>query len=90
MRRYFPTWVFPFLIAFCIGTVWLRLAVVRSSYAINKSDRMIGSLRGEREKAGLRLALLRSPKRLEKLAREKFHLQPPSTAQVIKLEVKRL
>lgn len=50
---------------------------------------MIASLRAEQEKAELRLAQLRSPKRLEKLAREKFKLQPPGTAQVVKLEVGR-
>ena len=89
MRRFFPPWILPLVVIFSIGTVWLRLAVVRSSYAISKSDRMIASLRGEQEKAELRLAQLRSPKRLEKLARERFHLQPPSTAQVVKLEVTR-
>lgn len=90
MKRFFPAWIFPLLIAFSVGTVWLRLAAVRSSYAINKADRMISSLRAEREKAELKLAQLRSPKRLERLARERFRLQPPTTAQLIRLEATRL
>lgn len=81
-----PLWAIPVLIAMAIGTVWVRLWSVRTTYAIDETDRMIRGLQREQERAELRLASLRSPKRLEGLARTRFGLAPPRRDQVIHLK----
>ncbi len=86
MKRYFPVWVLPLFIAFSIGTVWLRLAAVRASYSVNRADRLIAEVQKAREKAEVKLASLKSPKRLEKIARERFGLKPAQAEQVVRLK----
>lgn len=66
-----------------IGTVWLRLSIVRTTYAISQSERDIRRLQQDRETMELRTTALRSPRRLELLARGKFHLTQPRSEQVI-------
>ncbi len=86
MKKYFPLWVFPVLLLMAIGTVFLRLEIVRTSYAINQSEKKIRALKLDREQLELKMAQLRSPKRLEILARTKFGLTHPSSTQVIYLK----
>jgi cell division protein FtsL len=80
-----PVWVIPATVVMAIGTVWLRLAVVRTTYAINESDRSIHNLEQQREQVLLRIAALRSPRRLEQLAKGRFGLSSPSASRVIHL-----
>lgn len=81
-----PVWAIPTLIAMAIGTVSVRLWIVRTTYSIDETDRMYRGLQHERERAELRLASLRSPRRLELLARTRFSLAPPRPEQVIHLK----
>jgi cell division protein FtsL len=81
-----PLWVIPAIIALAIGTVWLRLTVIRTTYEINQTDRQLAVLQQEREQVHLRLANLRSPRRLETLARTKFGLSHPQSDQVVYLK----
>jgi len=85
LKESFPIWVAPTLVVFAVGTVWLRLAVVRTSYEITQSEHQIKNLREEREKDELKLASLKSPRRLEGLAKAKFNLSPPRADQVVHL-----
>ena len=78
-----PLWVVPVLIGLAIGTVWLRLSIVRTTYAINQSNKTIRDLQQEREQAVLQLSALRSPRRLEALARTKFGLTQPKSEQIV-------
>jgi cell division protein FtsL len=84
-KRWMPFWVVPTLVVMAVGTVWVRLWIVRTTYSIDETDRMHRSLQQERERAELKLASLRSPRRLELLARTKFQLVPPRHDQVIHL-----
>jgi cell division protein FtsL len=77
MKKYFPLWIFPVLIVMAIGTVWLRLYVVRTTYEINQNDRMVANLQQESEQHQLKLSELRSPRRLESLAKVRFGLVQP-------------
>jgi cell division protein FtsL len=86
IRRWLPLWALPMLLAMAIGTVWLRLSIVRTTYEINQADKMIRNQRQELEQAELRLAGLRSPRRLEALARARFGLAPPKSDQVVFLK----
>ncbi|MGK5089044.1 cell division protein FtsL [Bdellovibrionota bacterium FG-2] len=78
-----PIWVFPVFALFAVGTVWLRLAIVRTTYAINQADRTERNLQQEREQIHLKVTALRSPRRLENIAKTKFGLSQPSSDQVI-------
>lgn len=75
--------MFPTLLLMSVGTVFLRLEIVRTSYSINQTEKKIRSLKLDREQLELKLAQLRSPKRLELLARTKFGLSHPSSQQII-------
>ncbi len=86
MKKWLPLWVYPMLVVMAIGTVWLRLHVVRTTYEITQLDRMIRNLHQEREREELKLAGLRSPRRLESIARGKFQLEKPRQDQVIYLK----
>lgn len=83
MKRWLPLWVFPVLAIFAVGTVWLRLRVVRTTYEINETERLLSEGRQEQERLELKVAQLRSPRRLELLAKSRFGLNPPKTDQVV-------
>jgi cell division protein FtsL len=84
-RKWMPFWVVPALVALAIGTVWLRLSIVRTTYAINQSERKVRELRQAREDMELKVTALRSPRRLETIAKAKFGLGTPRADQVIHL-----
>lgn len=84
-QKLFPLWIFPVLIVMAIGTVWLRLYIVRSTYEINQTDRMIHNLQQESEQQELKLTGLRSPRRLEGIAKVKYSLYPPRADQIVHL-----
>ncbi len=86
MRKLVPLWVIPVLILFATGTVWLRLAIVRTSYAINQTDRAIQDTLQQSENLQLRVAALRSPRRLEGIARTRFKLCEPRAEQIIHVQ----
>ena len=85
IKAWVPWWVVPLVVAFAIVTVWLRLEIVDTTYAINKSEATIRTLEQEQKRSDLKLSTLRSPKRLEALARTKFQLGQPSPDQVVRL-----
>lgn len=86
MKRFFPVWVFPILIAFAFMTVWIRLTVVKTTYELNQANKTLNNLKLEKEQLELKVAQLRSPRRLESLAKQKFNLNPPSPDRVISLK----
>lgn len=87
LKRFIPFWSIPILLIFSVGTVWLRLAIVRTTYEINEATRGIEQLRQEKEKLELKIAELRSPRRLEMLARTQFGLSQPKMEQVVRLKL---
>ena len=70
MKRFFPVWVFPILVAFAFLTVWIRLTVVKTTYELNQTNKMLHNLQLENEQLELKVAQLRSPRRLEALAKQ--------------------
>lgn len=71
------------IVVMATATVWLRLSIVGTSYEIDNTERMIRGLKQEKERVELKVAGLRSPRRLEQLARSRFGLTQPRTDQVI-------
>ncbi len=86
MNRFFPVWTIPVLIALSFATVWLRLTVVHTTYELDQANKTLNNLKLEKEKLELRVAQLRSPRRLEALAREKFKLLPPTPEKLIRMK----
>ncbi|MBI3535301.1 MAG: hypothetical protein HY072_07430 [Deltaproteobacteria bacterium] len=86
MQRWFPVWIFPVLIVFSVMTVWIRLAIVRTTYAIDQNGKLIRNLQQEKEQKNLLVAGLKSPRRLEVLAKSKFGLTQPKSEQVVYLK----
>jgi hypothetical protein len=84
-KKWFPLWVIPLVIGMAIGTVWLRLYLVRTTYAIDQAEREIRSMRQVREQMELKVTGFRSPRRLEALARAKFNLTQPRADQIINM-----
>lgn len=85
LKKWIPLWTIPVLICFAAGTVWLRLAIVGTSYSINEANHELDRLRQEREHLQVKITALKSPKRLEVLARTRFGLSQPRMDQVIHL-----
>ncbi len=71
---------------FAVGTVWLRLDIVKTSYEISQMDSLIRNVKKSNETLSLDIARLRSPTTLKKLAREKYHFDAPVAGQVIYLK----
>lgn len=84
---HFPKWVWPMLLVLTVVSVWVRLGVVKSTYDVSQADRTIRNLQQEKEQIELRVAGLKSPRRLESIARARFELSQPRTDQVIYLGV---
>jgi cell division protein FtsL len=80
-----PLWVFPVLVVMAIGTVWLRLSIVRTSYSIDQMDRQLRALHQARQEMELKVTGLRSPRRLELLAKTRLNMAAPTPAQVIRM-----
>lgn len=83
-----PLWVVPVLVAMAIGTVWLRLSIIRTTYEISQTDRMIRNLRQDMEREELRVTGLRSPRKLETIARTRYGLTQPKPEQVVHLQLR--
>lgn len=86
LNKWVPLWTIPVLILFAIGTVWLRLSIVRTAYTINQTNKMIEQARQDRDVFQLKVAALRSPRRLELLARTRFGLSQPTVNQVVRFK----
>jgi cell division protein FtsL len=86
MKAFFPIWAIPVLIAFAFVTVWLRLNVVQTTYELNEANKTLHNLKLENEKLELKVAQLRSPRRLEMIAKQKFKLSPPTPEKQIQLK----
>ncbi len=85
MSRFFPGWVLPCIVLMSVATVWLRLKVVQTTYELNQATKVLHTLKLEKEKMDLKIAQLRSPRRLEQLAKEKFHLSQPTSDRIVSM-----
>jgi hypothetical protein len=84
MRHWMPLWAVTVLVIMAIGTVWLRLTIVRTTYAIDEADREIRELHLAREQTELKFTAQKSPRKLEILAKSRFGLTQPKPNQVIR------
>lgn len=80
-----PFWVIPVSLVFCLTTVWMRLKIIQINYSINMRNKEIIFLQNEIEDYKLKVADLKRPDRLQKLAQEVFHMKPVEIHQRISL-----
>jgi len=80
---FFPPWIWPVFFVLTIGSVAIRLSIVKTTYEVTQAEKTLRSLQQDREQIELRVAGLRSPRRLEVLARSRFGLAQPHSEQVI-------
>jgi hypothetical protein len=83
-QNWLPFWAVFSVLLLAIGTVWLRLSIVRTTYEISQNDKMIRDLKQVREQSQLRASGMRSPRRLEILAKSRYGLSQPRSDQVIR------
>lgn len=85
MSRWISFRVAVLIVLMAIGTVWLRLSIVQITYEINQTNKMLRNSQEELEALKLQVARLKSPRRLELLAKTRFHLTAPDASQLIRL-----
>lgn len=85
-RRY-VLWIFVLLFfVFAILSVWSRARVVSLGYEISRESRRLQEVIDLNEKLKAEVAMLKSPGRLEPVAKEKFGLLPPRNHQIVFLK----
>lgn len=82
-RKIFPWWVFILGVAFAVATVWLRLSLVRLTYSLDQLNRTIHEIQVQKELLSAKVSALKSPKRLEKIAKNQMGWNPPNSDQII-------
>jgi len=83
---WFPWWSICGLILLSVFTIGIRLSLVNTTYSINEIERENNQLMRERENQSLKHLQLRSPRKLEALAKNKFQLKTPESRQWIHLK----
>lgn len=74
------------LLAVSLFFVWSRVQVTSLDYEISKMEGALRDLRQETSNLRLEAASLRSPERIERVARKELHLRLPSSEQVITVD----
>ena len=69
--------------------VWSRLYVFRLGYEIYQQDKVSRELLEESRRLNLEIASLKSPSRLEAIARQELNLRPPRADQVVMVPVEK-
>lgn len=78
--------IISLLVGDCLFCVWSRTEVVKEGYALSELNREIKKLHREHERLSLVAAGLRSPARIESIARERLGLQVPLPSQIRTVE----
>jgi cell division protein FtsL len=60
-----------------------RVLVVKVGYQLSALDQVSSDLTREHDRLKLELATLRSPARLESIARQKLHMGPPAASAIL-------
>lgn len=82
--RLLPLLMFIVLLALiALFFVWSRIQVINLEYSISHLEGELRSQRHQNQQLKLEAASLRSPSRIERIARQKLGLHTPSAQQVI-------
>lgn len=75
----------PFLAIVLVFYVWVRYQIVTYGYDINTLQEKQSRLVEEGKKLKVELATLKSPQRIEQVAKEKLKMQTPTASQIREL-----
>jgi cell division protein FtsL len=85
--RLFPLLIFiALLMGVALFCVWSRLAVVNLEYNISSLEGQVNKMQLQSQRLRLEAASLRSPARIEQIARKELGLRPPTPDQVITVD----
>jgi cell division protein FtsL len=71
------------VLAVALLLVWVRLQAVRIGYQLSTAQQLERKLEQERRDLEIELATFTSPRRLERLARERLKMRPPVPGQIV-------
>lgn len=66
--------------------VWTRVRVVQQGYEVSKLNRETEELLGQKSKLESEIAVLKSPQRLEQIARDHFEMRLPRGNEIVLIE----
>ncbi len=67
---------------FAMGYVWIRLRVVDLGYQLGKESRLSQQLDDENRRLRVAVESLKAPGRIERVAREKLGMVPPTVGEI--------
>ena len=74
------------VVAAALFYVWTRVSTVRLGYDLSRAGEMNRRLNEENRGLRIEVASLKAPERLKQLAETQYHLAPPRTQQVVRME----
>ncbi len=85
-RSFVPRWAIVLLPIFAVPTVGLRHAIIKSNIESHRLDRESHRILREVDTIQAQVAQLRSPRRLEALAKRQWNWNPPRADQWIRIQ----
>ena len=79
--------VVALLVSACLLCVWSRTEAVQLGYSLSETAQNINTLNTEQQQLRAEAASLRSPERIESLARQKLGMQYPGPEQIRVMEI---
>lgn len=73
------------LVAAALFHVWAETTTVRLGYLLSQAGDAHRTLLEENRGLRIEVAALRAPERLERMAKERYELEPPKTEQVVRV-----
>jgi len=70
-------------IALALIFVWTRVRVIQLGYEVSQINRQITDLLSQKNQLDAEVAKLKSPERLEAVAKEHFHMRLPAADEII-------
>jgi len=71
------------VIAGSLALVWVRLQTVHAGYDLSAARHLAHHLEQEQRELAIEIATLTSPRRLERVARERLGMTPPAPGQIV-------
>jgi cell division protein FtsL len=71
------------VIAGALSLVWVRLQTVHAGYDLSAARHLAHHLEQEQRELEIEIATLNSPRRLERIARERLGMTPPAPGQIV-------
>lgn len=70
-------------IALALTFVWTRVRVIQLGYEVSQLNQRIGDLMRQKNQLEVEVAKLKSPDRLERMARDHFHMRLPAGNEIV-------